>query len=165
MLFRSDSKFEEIADFAEIGDFIDQPVKIYSSGMYVRLAFAVQVCVDPEILVVDEALAVGDAYFVHRCFHRLRDMKARGKTILFVSHDTGTVKNICDRAIWIDEGCLRMSGDPDEVTRQYRAHLFGIGVKNRKPEVSSIAKKLNAIGSPIKVSQAEGHIPDRKSVV
>lgn len=155
-----DCKFDEIAAFAEIGDFIDQPVKTYSSGMYVRLAFAVQVCVDPDILVVDEALAVGDAYFVHRCFHRLRDMKARGKTILFVSHDTGSVKNLCDRAIWIDEGRLRMSGDPDEVTRQYRAHLFGIGVKNRKPEVSSSTNTSNAMESPIKASQAEQHIPN-----
>ena len=155
-----DSKFEEIAAFAEIGDFIDQPVKTYSSGMYLRLAFAVQVCVNPDILIVDEALAVGDAYFVHRCFHRLRDMKARGKTILFVSHDTGSVKNLCDRAIWIDEGRLRMSGDPDEVTRQYRAHLFGINVKNRKPEVSSSTNTSNAMESPIKTSQAERHIPN-----
>lgn len=127
-----DAKFEEIAAFAEIGDFLDQPVRVYSSGMYVRLAFAVQVCLDPDILVVDEALAVGDAYFVHRCFHRIREMKARGKTILFVSHDTASIKNLCDRAIWLDGGKLRMDGSPDEVTTQYLASLFNVKIESRK---------------------------------
>ncbi len=124
------ARYDEIAAFAEIGDFIDQPVKTYSSGMYVRLAFAVQVCLDPEILIVDEALAVGDAYFVHRCFHRIRALKAQGTTILFVSHDTGSVKDLCDRALWIDAGRLAMIGRPEEVTTRYRAHLFGIPMQD-----------------------------------
>lgn len=124
------SRFSEIEAFAEIGDFIDQPVKMYSSGMYVRLAFAVQVCVDPDILVIDEALAVGDAYFVQRCYHRLRMLKERGKTILFVSHDTCAVKEICDRALWIEDGQLQMEGDPDRVVSYYRAHLFGTPVQD-----------------------------------
>lgn len=124
-----DRRFDEIARFADIGMFIDQPVNTYSSGMYLRLAFAVQVCLDPDILIVDEALAVGDAYFVHRCYHRIRDMKEQGKTILFVSHDTGSVNNLCDRAIWISDGRLRLEGKPDEVTASYRADLFGIEMK------------------------------------
>ena len=134
-----DRRFDEIAAFADIGLFMDQKVSTYSSGMYVRLAFAVQVCLDPDILVVDEALAVGDAYFVHRCFHRIRRLKEQGKTILFVSHDTGTVNNICDRAIWIDDGRLRMQGKPDEVTARYRADLFRLemrtdGMQPARPE-------------------------------
>ena len=121
-----DRRFEEIARFADIGMFMDQPVNTYSSGMYLRLAFAVQVCLDPEILVVDEALAVGDAYFVHRCYHRIRSMKEQGKTILFVSHDTASINNLCDRALWISDGRLRQQGPPDDVTASYRADLFGI---------------------------------------
>ena len=119
-----DRRFDEIAAFADIGEFIDQPVSTYSSGMYLRLAFSVQVCLDPDILVVDEALAVGDAYFVHRCFHRIRAMKEKGKTILFVSHDTGSVVNLCDRAIWIKDGRVALDGDPAYVTAAYRADLF-----------------------------------------
>lgn len=153
-----DRKFEEIEAFAEIGDFIDQPVKTYSSGMYVRLAFAVQVCVDPDILVIDEALAVGDAYFVHRCFHRLREMKARGKTIIFVSHDTGTVKNLCDRAIWIDAGRLQLSGEPDDVTRLYRANLFGVATKKQSPVLE--ASFMRGEEFSIETFKPERHIPN-----
>lgn len=153
-----DKRFDEIVAFADIGDFIDQPIKTYSSGMYVRLAFAMQVCVDPDVLVVDEALAVGDAYFVHRCFHRLREMKAQGKTILFVSHDIGSVKSLCDRALWIDSGRLRLSGDPDEVTTHYRAHLFGIDVKTGN--VATFLKNSSGCELPIKISMPEQHIPN-----
>ena len=153
-----DARFAEIAAFSDIGDFIEQPIKTYSSGMYVRLAFAVQVCVDPDILIVDEALAVGDAYFVHRCFHRIREMKIRGKTILFVSHDTGSVKNLCDRAMWIDDGSLRVSGEPDEITRQYRAYLFGIRVKNHQ-EIA-FSKPLPSLKSPLKEGLPEKSIPN-----
>ena len=125
---QTSERFEEIAAFADIGEFMDQPVNTYSSGMYVRLAFAVQICLDPDILVIDEALAVGDAYFVHRCFHRIRAMKEQGKTILFVSHDTASVNSLCDRAIWIHGGRKRLEGPPDEVTARYRADLFGISL-------------------------------------
>ncbi len=127
-------RFDEIAAFADIGMFMEQPVSTYSSGMYLRLAFAVQVCLDPDILIVDEALAVGDAYFVHRCFHRIRAMKEQGKTILFVSHDTASVNNLCDRAIWISQGRLRLEGKPDDVTAAYRADLFKIEMKPGSPE-------------------------------
>lgn len=126
-----EARFPEIAEFADLGDFIDQPMKTYSSGMWVRLAFAVHTGLDPDIFVIDEALAVGDAYFVHRCYRRLREMQAQGKTILFVSHDTGSVKNLCSRAIWIDEGTVRLVGHPDEVVTRYRAHLFGLELQPR----------------------------------
>jgi len=145
-----DRRFDEIARFADIGLFMEQPVNTYSSGMYVRLAFAVQVCLDPDILVVDEALAVGDAYFVHRCFHRIRRMKEQGKTILFVSHDTGSVNNLCDRAIWIQDGRLRMEGKPDAVTASYRANLFGLQMKAGASAMDS---------APQPVSPPSGRLP------
>ena len=108
-----DQKFREIEDFAEIGDFIHQPVKTYSSGMVVRLAFAVAINVDPEILLVDEALAVGDIYFRQRCMRKVHELRARGITILFVSHSIGDVKAIGDRALWLDHGRMIDIGEPD----------------------------------------------------
>lgn len=120
-----DEKFDSIAAFADIGDFIEQPVKTYSSGMFVRLAFAIQANVDPEILVVDEALAVGDAYFVHRCMLRFNELQKSGTTILFVSHDANAVRNLCGRAIWLVDGSLREEGNASKVVDAYLAHLFG----------------------------------------
>lgn len=99
-----DTRFDEIAAFADIGDFIERPVKTYSSGMMVRLAFAVAIHVDPEILIVDEALSVGDAYFQAKCAHRIRSIISKGVTVLFVSHDTASVKSLCSRAILLDSG-------------------------------------------------------------
>jgi ABC-type polysaccharide/polyol phosphate transport system ATPase subunit len=116
-------RLPEIERFAEIGDFIDQPVKTYSSGMYVRLAFAVAIHVDPEILLVDEALSVGDVYFQQRCMRRIRQMKQDGKTILFVSHDVTAVKNLCDMAIWLEHGELKAIGEPDSVVGKYLAAM------------------------------------------
>jgi lipopolysaccharide transport system ATP-binding protein len=116
-------RLPEIERFAEIGSFIDQPVKTYSSGMYVRLAFAVAIHVDPEVLLVDEALSVGDVYFQQRCMRRIRQMKQDGKTILFVSHDVTAVKNLCDSAIWLEHGKLKAIGDPDAVVGKYLAAM------------------------------------------
>ncbi|MDP5338357.1 MAG: ABC transporter ATP-binding protein [Nodularia sp. (in: cyanobacteria)] len=112
-------KFDEIAGFADIGDFIEQPVKTYSSGMFVRLAFAVAVNVNPEILIVDEALAVGDVVFQHRCMRRMRDLMDSGVTTLFVSHDSGAIKNLCNSAVMIHDGKLRASGLPNAVIIEY----------------------------------------------
>src|SRR5208283_2769348 len=120
-----DERFESIAAFADIGDFIDQPVKTYSSGMYVRLAFAAAINVDPEILVIDEALAVGDAYFVHRCMLRFHELQLQGKTILLVTHDATAVRSLCNKAIWLDQGSVQMAGQSSEVADCYLAHLFG----------------------------------------
>ncbi len=122
-----DERFDAIAAFADIGDFIEQLVKTYSSGMFVRLAFAIQANVDPEILIVDEALAVGDAYFVHRCMHRFQQMQNDGKTIILVTHDATAVRQLCDRAIWVDRGAMVAMGEVSEVVDGYLAHLFSEG--------------------------------------
>lgn len=114
-----DSKFDDIAGFADIGDFIDQPVKTYSSGMFVRLAFAVAVNVDPEVLIVDEALAVGDIVFQHRCMRRMRALMDSGVTTLFVSHDAGAIKTLCNWAVMIHDGQIYTTGAPNDVTITY----------------------------------------------
>ena len=119
-----DARFDEIAAFADIGEFIEQPVKTYSSGMYSRLAFSIAINVDPEILIVDEALAVGDARFVAKCMRRIKDIQERGASILFVSHDIGSVRTLCERAIWLDMGCLVEQGDVFPVTGRFMAYLF-----------------------------------------
>ncbi|HXP86806.1 MAG TPA: ABC transporter ATP-binding protein [Bryobacteraceae bacterium] len=118
-----DRRFPEIAAFAEIGDFIDQPVKTYSSGMVVRLAFAVSIHLDPEILLVDEALAVGDVYFRQRCMRKIHELRSNGITILFVSHSTSDVKALGDRALWLDKGCVKALGRTDLVVAQYLAAM------------------------------------------
>jgi ABC-type polysaccharide/polyol phosphate transport system ATPase subunit len=110
----------EIERFAEIGPFIHQPVKTYSSGMYVRLAFAVAISVNPQILIVDEALAVGDAIFQHRCIRRIREMQERGATILFVSHDTGAIRALCSRAILLNAGRAEFDGKPTDALNRYQ---------------------------------------------
>ncbi len=117
-------RLERILDFAEIGDFIDQPVKTYSSGMFMRLAFSVAIHVDPEILLVDEALAVGDLIFQHRCINRMRRLREEGKTIVFVTHDLQEVTRFCDRAILLDQGMKLRDGPPDEVVQAYQALIF-----------------------------------------
>ena len=114
-----DERFETIEKFAEIGDFIDQPVKTYSTGMVLRLAFAVTAHVDPEILIVDEALAVGDIAFRQRCMRRIHDLRARGTTILFVSHESTDVKALCERCVWLENGVVRHLGEADEVVGRY----------------------------------------------
>jgi ABC-type polysaccharide/polyol phosphate transport system ATPase subunit len=118
-----DRRFAEIEEFAEIGEFINQPVKTYSSGMVVRLAFSVAIHVDPEILLVDEALAVGDVYFRQRCMRKVHELRARGITILFVSHATGDIKALGDRAIWLDHGNVKAIGKADVVVMQYLAAM------------------------------------------
>jgi len=118
-----DRRFPDIEAFAEIGDFIQQPVKMYSSGMAVRLAFAVAIHVDPEILLVDEALAVGDVYFRQRCMRKVHELRQRGVTILFVSHATGDVKALGDRALWLEKGVVKALGKTDLVVSQYLAAM------------------------------------------
>ncbi len=112
--------FPKIERFAEIGQFIHQPVKTYSSGMYVRLAFAIAASVEPDILIIDEALAVGDAVFQHRCLKRIKDLHERGATVLFVSHDTAAVRALCDRAILLNSGRLIADGTPSDVLNDYQ---------------------------------------------
>ena len=119
-----DARYRPIEEFAEIGDFIRQPVKTYSSGMLVRLAFAVAIHVEPEILLVDEALAVGDVYFRQRCMRKIHDLRSQGVTILFVSHATGDVKAIGDRAMWLDHGRVQAIGDTQSVVTRYLAAML-----------------------------------------
>lgn len=120
-----ESRFDEIAAFADIGEFIEQPVKTYSSGMYVRLAFAVAVNVDPDILVIDEALSVGDGEFSRRSFDRIMQFKKAGKTILFCSHALYQVEALCNRVIWLANGRARMDGEPARVVTAYNEFLNG----------------------------------------
>lgn len=116
-------RLASITAFADIGDFIDQPVKTYSSGMYVRLAFAVIAHVDADVLVIDEALSVGDAFFTQKCMRFLRDFMGRG-TIIFVSHDTAAVQSLCDRAIWIERGAVKFAGSAKDAAAGYLADLY-----------------------------------------
>ena len=112
-------RFDEIVEFAELEDFIDAPVKTYSSGMYMRLGFAVAIHVDPDVLLVDEVLAVGDEGFTHKCLDKFSEFRRRGKTILLVTHSLGLVERLCDEALWIDAGQARTSGDPRRVVGAY----------------------------------------------
>lgn len=135
-----EEKIPEIVEFADIGDFINQPVKNYSSGMYVRLAFAVAISVDPEILIVDEALSVGDIRFQQKCLRKIEELK-KDKTILFVSHDLLQLNKFCDRLIWINEGNLISDGEPDEVSKQYQAFMAGSSLDNySEDEVDNLNK-------------------------
>ena len=112
-------RFDEIVDFAELREFIDAPVKTYSSGMYMRLGFAVAIHVDPDVLLVDEVLAVGDEGFTHKCLDKFAEFKRRNKTILFVTHSLGMVERFCDEAVWLDAGRKRAQGDPTRVVGAY----------------------------------------------
>jgi lipopolysaccharide transport system ATP-binding protein len=115
----TESRFNDIETFADIGGFIDQPVKTYSSGMMVRLAFAVLAHVDPQILIIDEALAVGDAFFTQKCMRFIREFQLGGGTLLFVSHDTGALRSLCNRAIWLEKGEVVQEGSPKEISELY----------------------------------------------
>lgn len=121
-----DRKFDDIVDFSEIGKFIDQPVKSYSSGMYVRLGFSVAIHVQPDVLVVDEILAVGDAAFQEKSRAKFDEMHAQGKTVILVSHSLGTVLQMCDQAAWIEKGTLQLVGSVEEVAGAYTSSLFPI---------------------------------------
>src|SRR5688572_23716788 len=112
-------RFDEIVEFAELQDFIDASVKTYSSGMYMRLGFAVAIHVDPDVLLVDEVLAVGDEGFTHKCLDKFGEFKRRGKTILLVTHSLNLVERFCDEALWLDSGKVRGSGDPKRVVGAY----------------------------------------------
>ncbi len=139
-----DERFDQIAAFADIGDFIDQPVKTYSSGMYVRLAFAVVAHVDADILIIDEALAVGDAVFTQKCMRFLRRFQEHG-SILFVSHDMGAVISLCNRAYWLDKGSLRMSGTPKEISQAYLADNYEALQGASEVKVKKFERKTNVV--------------------
>lgn len=135
-----DARFDDIVAFADIGDFLDQPVKTYSSGMYVRLAFAVVVHVDADILIVDEALSVGDMYFQAKCMSHMKQLMDSGVTVLFVSHDTNAVKALCNRAVYLEHGKVVAVGSTDDVVDAY----YGAGIKGAQslqaPPVTKVAE-------------------------
>ena len=114
-----EKRLNQIIEFAELGDFIDNPVRTYSSGMYMRLAFSIAINVDAEILLIDEILAVGDQHFQDKCFAKLHELKESDKTIVIVTHSLEQVKKLCNRAIWIKDGCVEMDDKPDEVIKKY----------------------------------------------
>jgi lipopolysaccharide transport system ATP-binding protein len=160
-----EDKFDEIAGFADIGDFIEQPVKTYSSGMFVRLAFAVAVNVNPEILIVDEALAVGDVVFQHRCLRRIRTLMDSGVTTLFVSHDSGAIKNLCNSAVMIHDGQIHTSGLPNAIIIEYMRLMTELELGLNQADLESPSPQTTP---PIDVINAESsaitddHIPSVK---
>ena len=125
-----DKKLDDILAFADIGDFVYQPVKTYSSGMFVRLAFAVAINIDPEILIVDEALSVGDAFFQVKCYHKFEEFKRQGRTILFVSHDLGSIQKYCDRVVLLDKGRKLAEGAPKDMIDLYKKVMVGLETPN-----------------------------------
>jgi len=139
-----DARFDSIVEFADIGDFISQPVKTYSSGMYVRLAFAVIVHVDADILVIDEALAVGDVFFQQKCMRYLRGLQERGGTVLFVSHDTSAVVSLCDRAVLLVRGQPPLIGKTEEICRKYIENVYA----EREPAVLVTDQSAMPDGAP-----------------
>jgi lipopolysaccharide transport system ATP-binding protein len=140
------ARFSDIERFAEIGDFIEQPIKTYSTGMVLRLAFAVAAHVDPEILIVDEALAVGDISFRQRCMRKIHDLRSRGTTILFVSHETTDVKALCERCLWLQHGAIEQLGETDEVVARYLSATF-------QKEISHV--RGNAVRDPAPLAAHE----------
>ncbi|MEJ5299405.1 MAG: ABC transporter ATP-binding protein [Thermodesulforhabdaceae bacterium] len=152
-----DAKIEEIEDFAEIGDYFDQPVRVYSSGMQVRLAFSVATAVRPDILIVDEALSVGDAYFQHKSFDRIRQFRDAGTTLLFVSHSPGAVKTLCNRAILLDSGVVIKDDLPDATLDYYNA-LIAKHEEHRKimqVEMETGKKSTRSGNNKVSISSVE----------
>lgn len=135
-----DARLKDILDFADIGDFVNQPCKTYSSGMFVRLAFAVAINIDPEILIVDEALSVGDVFFQAKCYKKFEEFKEMGKTILFVSHDLSSISKYCDRVILLNKGDKVAEGSPKEMVNLYKRFL----VKQENVNAGDVADKSAA---------------------
>jgi ABC-type polysaccharide/polyol phosphate transport system ATPase subunit len=153
-----EERFDEIAGFADIKDFLDQPVKTYSSGMFVRLAFAVAVNVEPEILIVDEALAVGDMLFQSKCMTRMRRMIDAGITVLFVSHDTSSVKSLCQRCAFLEKGHMRKLGRASEVVASYVGTIHESMNKELKKQVEELEGKVLAQNhEDCEISEYENH--------
>jgi lipopolysaccharide transport system ATP-binding protein len=149
-----DRRFDEITAFAEIGDFIDQPLKTYSSGMSVRLAFAVAAHVDADILIIDEALAVGDFLFQQKCMRYLREFMKTG-TVVFVSHDTAAVVNLCERAVWLDQGCVRLVGAAKDVCETYLAAF-------QESRHGGASKEVAPAQNPPAVKRTRGPVVDQR---
>ena len=147
-----DNKVQSIVDFADIGEFINQPVKVYSSGMFARLAFAVAINVDPDILIVDEALAVGDTRFQIKCIDKMKSLKENGTTILFVSHATEQVKRFCNKAIWIKDGMIKAQGESSEIVDLYDDFMkYGERDNNKDVRLQKKVEKVEEDNGEFKV--------------
>lgn len=151
-----DRRFDDIVEFSGLGDFIEEPVKNYSSGMYVRLGFAVAVHTDPDVLLVDEVLAVGDEAFAHRCIRRIEELLAAGRTLLFVSHALDLVEDLCDRVLWLDEGRARLLGSPRRVVDAYRQAVAEAEGREHLEAKARSDSRAEAPGAPPPESDAEG---------
>ncbi len=148
------ARTEEIIAFAELGEFIDLPVRTYSSGMFLRLGFAVATAVEPEVLLIDEALAVGDEYFRGKCIHRLREFRSRNQTIVIVSHDLSMVRNLCDRAILLDHGRVIEEGAPTPVLQVYLARAYRTAMENMHGSGALPANALRRGSGEIEITAA-----------
>lgn len=135
-----DARLDDIIAFSELEDFIDNPVRTYSSGMYMRLAFAVAINVDADILLIDEILAVGDANYQAKCFNKLREIKAEGTTIVIVSHSLGQIEQICDRSIWIKNGLIEAEGTPKDVHLKYLDYMNQERMEQAEKEATTSGK-------------------------
>jgi ABC-type polysaccharide/polyol phosphate transport system ATPase subunit len=138
-------RFDEIVEFAELREFIDAPVKTYSSGMYMRLGFAVAIHVDPDVLLVDEVLAVGDEGFTHKCLDKFAEFRRRGKTILLVTHSLGLVERLCDEALWLEDGTVQADGDPMRVVGEY---LMAVEETEEQQIAAATARAVEAVSAP-----------------
>lgn len=154
---------EAIREFSELGDYLDQPVRVYSTGMQVRLAFSAATVTRPEILIVDEALSVGDAYFQHKCIRRIREYREQGTTLLFVSHDPGAVKSLCNRAILLDAGSIIKDGAPDSVLDYYNSVIARKKndeeihqVEGKEGRISTRSGNGNARITDVDITKADG---------
>lgn len=156
-----ESRYTSIVEFSGVGDFIEQPVKTYSSGMYMRLAFSIATCVDPDILVIDEALSVGDGAFARKSFDRIMALRSRGATILFCSHSMYHIEAICDQAIWLERGRVKMHGPSDEVARSYIASLTGTITRQDKHYTETMRTPTGS-GSILKVSASAAGVAGKK---
>jgi ABC-type polysaccharide/polyol phosphate transport system ATPase subunit len=162
------ARFDEIVAFAGLEAFVDSPVKTYSSGMYMRLGFAIAVTVDPDVLLIDEVLAVGDEAFQHRCVGKIQEFKAAGKTIVLVSHDLGSIERLCDEAVWLDGGRLQAHGEAREVVSRYLDHVAreearALGVEHTRAEALVRTGSASRWGSreieitSVRLADAAGH--------
>ena len=147
-------KFEEIVEFAELEDFIDAPVKTYSSGMYARLGFAVAIHVNPDVLLVDEILAVGDQGFTHKCLDKFAEFRRRGKTILLVTHSLSLVERFCDDAVWLDSGLIKAVGDPKRVVDAYLSHVENHEEQQLKADDIKTRKMTETSSEPLTTGEA-----------
>ena len=150
-------RFDDIVDFAELREFIDAPVKTYSSGMYMRLGFAVAIHVDPDVLLVDEVLAVGDEGFTHKCLDQFAEFRRRGKTILLVTHSLGLVETLCDEAVWLDAGHLQSQGDPKRVVGAY---LTAVEQGEQALMAATTARAVEAVEEVVETAPPADSPPD-----